>query len=174
MAKDLPTPDELRKLLSYDPETGVLTRRGWNAGKEAGWLNGNGYLRICINYRQLYAHRVAWAMTYGHWPLGQIDHINCDRADNRLENLRDTTTSENLCNRASGTSGSTSKFLGVHFDSRSKRRKRWVAAIARQGKRRTIGFYLTEEEAARARDAVAIEWHGEFASLNFKKGDDNA
>lgn len=108
--------EELRKLIGYNPETGELwwlprpddcsirngEGRRWNtrfAGKKVGTLSRYGYLVTCIHDKQVKVHRVAYALHYGGWPKGQIDHINRDRTDNRIANLRDVSARENALNR---------------------------------------------------------------------------
>lgn len=107
----LPSSEDLRKAFTYDAETGKLyynRRTGGSrsdlsfnakyAGKEAFvWCDKDGYRRSKINGRSVVAHRVIWKLVYGVDPH-EIDHINHDRADNRLANLRDVTRSENLKN----------------------------------------------------------------------------
>ena len=147
----------IKDLLSYDQDTGKIK------GRKA-WANGNGYLRVTVDYRSYYAHRIAWFLHYGSWPEGDVDHINGDRSDNRIVNLREATRSQNLRNRKTGHGAS--KYIGVSKNKKSPRKK-WVAQIASKGNRKTIGYFHTEEEAAKARDAAALEIHGQFASLNF-------
>lgn len=98
------TPFELRQLVEYDPETGSLIwkQRDGNArlnsklaGKPAFAQLSDGYLTGRIKGKNYKAHRIAWAVAYGEWPQGQIDHINGDRSDNRLPNLRVVSNSEN-------------------------------------------------------------------------------
>lgn len=98
------TPFELRQLVEYDPETGFLTwkPRDGNArfnsklaGKPALAQPSKGYRTGRIKGKNYKAHRAAWAVTHGEWPQGQIDHINGDRSDNRLSNLRAVSQSEN-------------------------------------------------------------------------------
>ena len=89
----------LCRAFSYDPETGRFfwrNREGFcpqegamTAGKEAFISRKpNGYIYARLMGRAIYAHRAAWAISYGEWPKGDIDHINGDRADNRIANLR--------------------------------------------------------------------------------------
>jgi len=117
------TPERLRQLLDYDPETGKLTWKArdssqftrsyglcgprhqaavWsakNAGREAfTYTNEHGYRKGKVD-RQVYAaHRVAWAIYYGEWPKQIIDHINGEKSDNRITNLRDVSNSVNMRN----------------------------------------------------------------------------
>lgn len=94
------TPEMLRERLSYCPTTGVIRwKDGPNAGKPAGHEK-SGYLRIAFGGVNVFAHRAAWAITHGKWPDDVIDHINRDRKDNRLENLRDVSGLENARNKS--------------------------------------------------------------------------
>ena len=94
----------------------------------------------------------------------RVDHINGDGLDNRRANLRAVTNAQNQYNRRRQ-SNNTSGFIGVGW---FKPQGRWMARITFQGVQRFLGYYDTAEDAARARDAAAIELHGsEFARLNF-------
>lgn len=93
-----------------------------------------------------------------------VDHINGDGLDNRRSNLRLCTQTENTWNRR--TKHGVSRFMGVSLDTRC-RAKKWRATIGVHGKYISLGYFLTEEEAAAAYDEAAREWHGEFARLNF-------
>jgi hypothetical protein len=161
------SPAQLRLLLHYDPNTGVLTWRSrneglfadakhsaarkckaWNsrmAGREAFTAVGHGYLKGSILNRRYAAHRVAWAIVHGVWPSGQIDHINGNRADNRLCNLRDTDSATNGKNQRLGVNNK-SGVNGVHFD-----RNRWVARIKVAGKVKHLGRFENFEDAVAAR-----------------------
>jgi hypothetical protein len=182
-AKELPSPETLRKLLRYEPETGKLFWRemprdlakneryaksfnSLHLGKEAftGGRNPK-YKQGKVFRRTLQAHRVIWAMQTGEWPKEQIDHIDRDKLNNRWENLRAASISQNGANKSSKPNSS-SKYLGVYW---SKKYKRWGAGIRKNGKRFFLGYYTCETEAARAYDAAAIKFHGEFANLNFQE-----
>lgn len=90
------------ELLTYDPESGVFTWKGSRgkvrAGSEAGHVQA-GYRKITIDKEQIKLHRLAWFMTKGVWPSGQIDHIDGDKLNNRISNLRDVPQSINMQNR---------------------------------------------------------------------------
>ena len=162
------TPEELRTLLRYEPSTGKLfwrdvgspQRRAKYAGKEAFTANdGNGYRQSRIDGEQYRAHRVIWAMVHGAWPAQQVDHINGDRADNRLCNLRSATSSQNGANRRRVRGSSI--FLGVCLHKQSGR---WTAHIQKNGRRRYLGIFPTESAAHEAYAAAAQEAHGEYAA----------
>jgi hypothetical protein len=93
-----------------------------------------------------------------------IDHINQDGMDNRSDNLRPATYSQNLCNRKKRSGAMYSKYKGVHWN---KSHKKWAARITFEKKTIELGYYLSEIEAAKAYDRAAIKYHGEFACLNF-------
>lgn len=183
MAKtDLPTPEVLRQLLRYDPNTGKLfwlprpismfpnVRSGkiWNtknAHKEAFKVEDpRGYRRGQVLDQKVWAHRVAFALHHGYWADGDVDHINGDKGDNRAENLRDTTRSQNLQNQAAR-KGSTSIFLGVSW---SKSSRAWVAQIGGDGATKFIGRFSNEIEAAIAYDEAAKDRFGPGARTNFR------
>ena len=93
-----------------------------------------------------------------------VDHRNTDTLDNRRSNLRLATHSQNSCNRRKTSSKTSSRFRGVCFD---KSRGRWSAHIRFHGKRMRLGRFKNEIDAAKAYDAAALEYHKEFARLNF-------
>lgn len=167
--QDLPTADELRQLFVYDPETGVLrwqarapsyyahltdskanaSAKAFNrkrAGKEAGGFSPAGYRLAYAQGRLIPSHRVAWCMYYGDWPAGQIDHIDGDRANNRINNLRVVTIAVNLRNREYKPRGR-SGVVGVYWHKRSRK---WQARLYLKDRAPYFGNYDTVEEAERA------------------------
>jgi hypothetical protein len=128
------------------------------AGDVAGTVS-EGYRQVCIDSEIHPAHRVAWMIVHGRWPGAFIDHINGDKADNRLCNLREATASENNCNRAKPNTN-TSGFKGVHLHRRSGK---WKAQISVGGRRRHLGLFLTPEDAHAAYVSAAKEFYGQFA-----------
>lgn len=155
--------DRARELLSYDPATGVIVwrvNRGGTArtNEPAGAIDRQGYAHIKIDGRDYFAHRIAWLLTTGAWPLAQIDHINGLKADNRLSNLREASQAENMRNRPMYRNNETG-FKGVTFN---KRDGRWQARIKRDGKLIHLGQFKSPEDASAAYAEEAAKLHGEF------------
>ena len=158
-----PSAERIRELLDYDPLTGVILWRvspspNVRAGSVAG-ADCEGYRLIRICGGRYKGHQLVWLYMTGEWPSRQIDHIDTDRANNRWDNLRLATTSQNKANmgrRADNTSG----FKGVSWYSRTNR---WVAQIGFQGRTKRIGYFQTPEAAHSAYCAEAARLFGEFA-----------
>lgn len=156
--------EKLRSLLSYDPETGVLTwkdrpkSRGirTKAGDIAGTKQVHGYIAINIDRMPQLAHRIAWAMMTGEWPKHQVDHINMDRSDNRWENLREATNSQNGMNR---TAQSNNRGSGVKGVTKHKQGKGYCARIMANGVEHYLGYFQTIAEAKSAYEAAAKKLH---------------
>ncbi len=147
----------LRTAFNYDPTTGVFTRKKkWGSkpiGSVVGGLSRDGYVQIGFNGRTHTAQRLAWLYVYGHWPVGVVDHINRNRTDNRIENLRDVSRPENA-NNSGPRQHSQSGVKGVSLRSlRNGRRpkKAWRADIMVNDKRKFLGNFYTVEDAAAAR-----------------------
>ncbi len=101
-------------------------------------------------------------------PKGKFtDHINGNKLDNRVKNLRIVTKSQNGANVAKR-KHSLNSYKGIHYLKFGKRQKRWEARITIKRKVHSIGRYLTQKQAAKAYDQRAKELFGEFAQLNFK------
>lgn len=97
------TADYVRSRLHYDPATGLFVwckSRSHRVGKPAGWKKRDGYIYIRLDGRLWSAHRLAWLHHYGEHPRNTIDHINRDKTDNRIANLRDVSFLENMQNVA--------------------------------------------------------------------------
>lgn len=163
--KPLPDLNRLNEMLAYDQNTGLFTwdvsRGGKHAGSLAGTLNDRGYREIMIDGVRYKAHRIAWKMMTGSDPAKTIDHINNIRDDNRFPNLREATQQQQCANTTR--SGGSSDHLGVCWH---KKLNKWVAHIRINGKKRHLGIFSCEIEAARAYDVAAAKHHGEFANLN--------
>jgi hypothetical protein len=144
------TPAQAAELFSYDPDTGALrwrvrAARCVQVGDLAGARKQDGYIQVTYQKRCYQAHRIAWAITHGEWP-NVVDHINGDRADNRLANLREVTVHENMQNqRRAHRSNKSAGILGVHFYSRTGR---WRATNWANGRNRFLGYYATADEAS--------------------------
>lgn len=153
---DQVTQGKLRELLTYDPSTGVFTRRVKTSnratvGKKLGTTDSRGYHQIRVLGRLYLAHRLAWMYTYGEWPAGQVDHINRDKVDNRASNLRVVTHSENSQNtglRSNNTSG----HKGVTW---VESKQRWIAQIVHQ-KHIFLGAFIDQYEAVVARKTAEV------------------
>lgn len=173
MSKELPPVSELSKLLLCDYDSGELLWKHrpdeyfsspkwaayWNrryAGKRAIYnMHKYGYFEGCLLGVNVKAHRVIWAMYYGAWPEGQIDHINGNRSDNRIRNLRDVSSAENGRNQRRH-STNTSGYCGVRWH---KRDMVWNADIRVDGKLIHLGTFRCITSAAIAR-ALANEKYG--------------
>jgi hypothetical protein len=145
------TRDQLKLLLSYEPDTGLffwLSNKGTaKAGDVAGATASNGYTNICIDRKIYKAHRLAWLYVHGRNPTQTIDHINGVKNDNRFANLREATHQENAQNHVR---------LGIHFH---KEKNKWQARIRFDGKRAHIGYFSTKEEAHQAYLAAKKDRH---------------
>lgn len=178
MAKTpLPTPELLRKLLRYEPDTGKLiwmvrdvslfnegshsakhTCSRWNshyAGKDAFTaMCSSGYKQGSIFGKRHMAHRVIWAMVHGEWLDNQIDHINHDRCDNRIINLRSVSHKENHRNKTLQ-SNNTSGHVGVSWHTAGGK---WQANIQVGEKLKHLGIFTKKEDAIAARAAANTEY----------------
>lgn len=138
----------LRRLLSYDPQSGEFHRVARNKavklGMRAGCRNVLGYWQIRVEGPIYLAHRLAWLYVHGEWPSDQIDHIDGDRCNNRISNLRQCSNKENGQNKKSY-KGSTSKYVGVNW---SSAHNQWMASITIDGKKNYLGVFESEEKAA--------------------------
>lgn len=168
-------PDEVRELVEYDPETGHVFWKprpprhfegrcknpeaqskkfnGKFAGKRVGAVDHEGYLITKVCGVAMKVHRIAYAVYHGKWPDHEIDHVNGDPSDNRINNLRDATPSENNLNmsmRADNTSG----VCGVSY---SKSRKKWCAQIQKNGVTKNLGRFEKKKDAISARKQAEAE-----------------
>jgi hypothetical protein len=155
------TAEHLRELLEYDPVTGNFVWKVRHervlAGAIAGGISSKGYRKIKIDGRAYSAHRLAWLYVYGEWPADQIDHINRQKADNRIANLRPATNAQNQANRLRRCDNN-SGYRGV-----GHRGGRWQACIQLDGRNTCLGTFGTPEEASAAYHAAAVARYGKFA-----------
>lgn len=154
------TAEEVRNLLDYNPATGAFTRRvrtsmRINVGDAAGCPNGKGYLLIRLQNRLYRAHRLAWLYVHGEWPPHEIDHIDGNRSNNAIANLRPSTHAQNMQNLAKKSSN-TSGVTGVHWD---QLRSKWKAEIGANGTVLRLGSFASKEEARNAYLAAKAKLH---------------
>jgi hypothetical protein len=152
------TQEELKLVVTYDPETGVFRWLASKAGRraEAGTvLKPRGYVQLCVDGKRYYAHRLAWLYVHGVWPTNYIDHINSTPSDNRIVNLREATLNENLQNRGSNTNN-TSGHLGVSW---RKDCARWEARLMVDRKTHHLGLFEHIEDAVAARKTAEQLYH---------------
>lgn len=144
------TQSKLHSILDYDPDTGIFTwkiaKGKSKIGKIAGNTNSRGYIRIMINSKQYLAHRLAWLYVNGEMP-NQIDHINRNKSDNYISNLRNVSNIENHMNKGIFSNNKVS-MSGIEFN---KNAKKWRVRIQKEGKRFLIGYFNDLQEAKEAR-----------------------
>lgn len=164
---------ELKKILHYDPVNGVFT---WIVGNKyskkpkAGDVAGcksKGYINISIKGIGYRAHRLAWLYIHGEWPSGVIDHINGNRSDNSISNLRDVTTKENNKNKRTQKNNK-SGVTGVFWSGSAKK---WSATIGHKGRVIYLGVFDSIEKAIKARTLAESKYrfhsnHGRVNSVS--------
>jgi hypothetical protein len=153
-------------LLDYDPDTGVF--RWAVAGRDGPGTKGSvagaaskRYWQITIDGRKYLAHRLAFLYMTGKWPPVHVDHIDGNGFNNRFNNLRLATPSQNHGNRRVRRD-SASGITGVMYIAP---RKKWWATIRVAGRLRHLGYFGTAQEAAEARNRSAVEHFGNFAKV---------
>lgn len=166
-----------RERFEYEPLTGLMrykdpgpaafnTLKGYRAfkrkflGKIAGSRHADGYLTVSVQGRSILAHRLIWAIVTGRDPGVTIDHRNGNRSDNRWDNLREATRSQNAMNRRAR-SDCRSGVPGVHWHGATGK---WAAEITIGGHRQHLGLFEEKQGAQAARAKAALSLHGEFAA----------
>jgi hypothetical protein len=166
------TQEKFKEFIIYEEKTGIFR---WKAktskyssriiiGAIIGSIETSGYRQIRIFNKTYQAHRLAWLYVYGVWPTNEIDHINGIKDDNRLCNLREASRSENNMNQALK-SNNTSGNKGI--DWRTSNNK-WRARITVNEKQIHIGYFNTVDDAINAYNTAALQYHGEFANINYE------
>ena len=158
------SPDLVKTLYSYQPETGLLiwvgSKQPTRNGKRAGFSHPLGHRYVRVGRHNYKEHRIAWLLYYGEWPKDQIDHVNGDPSDNRIGNLRAATSSQNQANKGIQKNNSTG-FKGVGF----RPDRGFFAVIKKDRKSHYLGSFATAEEAHFAYADAARRMHGEFARV---------
>lgn len=162
--KDFDVGHYAAKLFSYDPETGRICRiarmvRGQRIIPlpipEPTCHKSNGYWRVTIFGKSIYAHRLAWFFVHGEWP-DVIDHINGNGLDNRIANLRSVSAAENAQNKHIPKSNNPHKMIGVNWH---KAAGKYTAQIQTNRKQKHLGMFNTAEEAQAAYVKAKREMH---------------
>lgn len=148
------TQSELKLQVNYNPDTGIFNRLVSNSNRVkvsdvvGTFDHSNGYIKITINKKTNYAHRLAWLYVHGEMPSKQIDHINGIRTDNRVANIRLVTSSENSQNQHKANSrNKSSGILGVRWAAHANK---WSAQIQVNGKSKHIGYFKNKDDAYQA------------------------
>lgn len=159
MSDFVPTQEYLRETFLYDPTTGRLLRKKKQrgnapAGSPAGWLQPNGYIRMCVKGQHYQSHRLVWMYFHGAMPDGVIDHVNGIKSDNRIENLRDVTQAQNAQNSLTLRKNNTTGYVGV-----SKNKGKFQANIWVDGKSKYLGRFHSAKDAHEAYLAAKNLYH---------------
>ena len=162
--KPLPSQEELHELFEYREGNlywKIKPRNSAKIGDKAGSLSSNGYIVLKLNNLPYKMHRIIWVYHYDTISNNlQIDHIDGDKANNTIENLRLATNSQNNFNNKSAYRNSKSNILGVCW---SKTKRKWVSQICKNNKSIHLGLFANQEDAIVARKAAEIQYFGEFA-----------
>lgn len=157
------TQNRIKELLEYNQETGVFVNKVRRAnqpiGKVAGCVNAIGYIKIAVDGRQYLAHRLAWLYIHGEFPE-QIDHMNCNRGDNRIANLRPCSQKQNTQNIRGAHCDSYTGLLGIY----SLPSGRFRARIMVDGVSKHLGCFDTKEAAYNAYLLAKTQLHS-FTTL---------
>ena len=154
---------EASRLFLLDPETGWITNRikrvcNTVIGSRAGSFASDGYRQIKVARRPYPEHRIVWLLHTGRWPVGEVDHINGIRDDNRPCNLREATRAEN-CRNVSKHRDNRSGYLGVSWNQLAGK---WYAQIRIDGRCKNLGYYSDPVAASEAYQAAAERVFGQF------------
>lgn len=154
------TQDRLAELFSYNPDTGSVTRkitvgRRGPAGKVVGCLTNKGYLSVRIDGNFYLLHRVIFMIAHGRMPIAQIDHINGNKIDNRICNLREANELQNSQN-VKAHADSSSGLLGVSWH---EGHGKWRASIGIDGSHKHLGYFTSKEAGHQAYKSAKMLLH---------------
>lgn len=145
------TSERLKELLEYEPKTGIfrwkIETRQTKIGSIAAIGGSHPYVRIRLDGAAYYAHRLAWLYVHGEWPIGDLDHIDEDKRNNRISNLRLATESQNQHNKSYASKNSKTGLIG---SSLHKASGLYRASIQVYGVQTDLGYFKTAEEAHEA------------------------
>lgn len=162
MSKNTPAPKitqrQLKEILSYDPETGIFTRKKSSTPKplrlQVGSIDSNGYTVICVKSKRYKAHRLAWLYMHGYFPENVIDHMDRNPSNNAISNLREVSQACNLRNCKISKSNK-SGVTGVCF---VRTRGYYNAQITNNSKRTTLGNFKSKVDAIKARWDAEVKY----------------
>lgn len=166
------TAERVRQLLDYNPDTGDFTwkpnpekGKAWHTrwqGRKAGYLGSEGhrYVQIFVDGQLYLGHRLAWLYVHGSFPLSGVDHIDGNPANNRIDNLRPASQSQNASNMKTPCVN-TSGHKGVTWD---KGHNLWIGHVKKNYKYVLRSYFRTKEEAIAAVALAREKFHGEFAN----------
>lgn len=154
------TQEQVKELFDYDEENGWLIRKKDERGRVVNRPCGvkparNGYGQVNIDGKVYLTHRVVWLWHKGEWPEHEIDHIDQNKMNNRIENLRAATRSENQHNRSTNSNNS-SGYPGVSFDKNTNKHKAYININSKQI---YLGIFNTAEEAYLEYQLAKIQYH---------------
>lgn len=152
--------ESLKNSLGYNPITGEFRWKKDSVNARSGDTAGtiiHGYRMITINYRKYRAHHLAWLYIYGESPMGLLDHVNGEKDDNRISNLRLANKSQNGANMKPRIAG---RLKGCYFH---KLANKWAACIKKNRRSIYLGLFPTEKAAHAAYMSAARKIFGEFA-----------
>jgi hypothetical protein len=160
-AKQVLDAEALRCKVDYNPETGLMTLKasgkGFVTGRVVGHLHHKGYLIYTFKGRKFGMHRLAWLHYYGKWPDHEIDHINGNKSDNRICNLRDVPKTLNMQNRPHPLPNNKLGITGV-----KAKNGRFQAQIRVDGRMKHLGMFDTPDEASEAYKSAKIKFHAGY------------
>lgn len=143
--------ERLIELLNYDSCTGefywIAKRRGASKSKPAGTITKNGYRQIMIDNKSYLAHRLAWLYIYKQLPTLQLDHVNGNKLDNSIKNLREVTALENMQNFVKANKNNKANLLGAFYCTKNGK---WFSRISVNNKKKWLGTFDSPVAAHKA------------------------